>query len=258
MSTSSSEDEFESADEGDLDAEEIQQETSSGDSHIAKPSTPTVCESVVDCTISSATETTIIPEPQGLDSLTVSQEPSTTTEPNADPDVETLNVSELALQNKDTMEEVENEIENTTAENIQVVTHPDEKRSADPTDSNLKKTSEENGSLETKSEVISISDKTDPGEAKEISITNEEPAPIPTEIASKISTRNISSKMRQKSKPSLGAKKLGAVRISQPFPESDFPAREKTGPEHGKSWSQQTFSKETHVIIISNIVMNQI
>jgi hypothetical protein len=256
MSTSSSEDEFESADEGDLEVEEVQQETSSGDSPFAKPSTPTVCESVVDCAISSATETATIPEPQGQNSSTVSEEPSTTAEPEADPDVETLNVSELSLQNKDKTEEVENEIEY-----IQAVTHPDEERSADLTDINFKKTSEKNGGLETKSEVTtttSISDQTDPGEAKEVSTTNEETVPIPTEIVSKISTRNISSKMRQKSKPSLGAKKLGAVRISQPFPESDFAAHEKTGQEHGKSWSQETFSKETHVCIISNIVMNQI
>ncbi|XP_057366026.1 protein FAM114A2-like [Daphnia carinata] len=46
-----------------------------------------------------------------------------------------------------------------------------------------------------------------------------EDAQVPSEIAKKISTRNISNRGKVRSKPTLGAKKLGAVKLSQP-PES--------------------------------------
>lgn len=57
--------------------------------------------------------------------------------------------------------------------------------------------------------------------ASEVSIPEVE---IPSEIANKISTRNISNSGRIRSKPTLGAKKLGAVKVTQAPEFLKFPS----------------------------------
>lgn len=83
---------------------------------------------------------------------------------------------------------------------------------------------------------------------------------IPTEIANKISTRNISNSSRVRSKPtSLGAKKLGAVKLSQP-PESlispSFKLSQQTSQEEANIFRSTSISQQVktpHYKIIKKI-----
>lgn len=57
------------------------------------------------------------------------------------------------------------------------------------------------------------------GETQQSNI--EEGEAVPAAIATRISTRSLSGKARTKSKPSLGAKKFGGIRLSQPPPKTE-------------------------------------
>ena len=87
---------------------------------------------------------------------------------------------------------------------------------------------------------------------------------VPAAIATRISTRSLSGKARTKSKPSLGAKKFGAIRLSQPPPktESDW-AHEVEAPKTSDPmqsaktnlWHQEPVSAPVQVRLQSTVAL---